>query len=85
MEPPEPFVKAMAILGALSQGGYLHFLHSHLPVMLFPELESLGMTEETLEDNSGLTHVFVWRQNDKIARQAVLLEIATLSDESKHR
>ncbi|MCK9503455.1 MAG: DUF2249 domain-containing protein [Porticoccaceae bacterium] len=79
MDPPEPFVRAMNILAALNQGDYLHFLHIRSPVMLFPELETLGMSAQTFADSSGLIHVFVWRENDNIAEKTVHHDIASLA------
>ena len=85
MEPPEPFIRAVEILAALNPGDYLHFLHTHTPFMLFPELEALGMIEETVQNHSGLIHVFVWRENDSAAQQAARHDIAAILKGDNHK
>jgi len=82
MEPPEPFATAMNILQQLQAGQFLHMVHRRKPRLLYPELNTLGLTSHTLCHDDETYHIIVWRDEDESARNAAETCIETLKTES---
>lgn len=49
LEPPEPMVRILAVVQQLAPGQRLEARNERKPMMLYPKLEELGFTHETLE------------------------------------
>ncbi|GAB4346213.1 MAG: hypothetical protein Kow006_04390 [Gammaproteobacteria bacterium] len=70
LEPCEPLERALEALRQLQPGEYLHMIHRQEPLLLYPMLERLGMRWHTRVGE--LVEVYVYPENDAVAKQAVL-------------
>ena len=81
LEPPEPFVEAMAKLQAIQMGQFLHMIHRREPGLLYPELATLGLKSETLQESNQMFHIVIWQPSDPIATEGAVLLIQQLNTE----
>jgi uncharacterized protein (DUF2249 family) len=70
MELPEPLLRALAELEALSPGDYLRILSHRDPLLLYPMLESQGFSYNRQRDAAGIYEILVWQSGDVAAEQA---------------
>ena len=71
LEQPEPLLRALAALGKLAAGEYLHLLSDRDPVLLYPLLAQQGFACEQLADRAETIEVLIWRAGDAVAEQGV--------------
>jgi TusA-related sulfurtransferase len=71
LEQPEPLLRALAALGELERGEYLHLLTHRDPVLLYPLLAQQGFACEKTVDRTAMIELLIWRKGDAIAEQGV--------------
>ena len=64
LEPPEPMVRILESVDALTSGRELIVLHERRPLFLYPQLEERGYVHETDEPEPGLIRVRIRRRAD---------------------
>jgi len=74
LEQPEPLLRALAALGELANGEYLHLLSNRDPVLLYPMLAQQGFVCNS-RNCAGVVHVLIWHAGDSTAEQASLASI----------
>lgn len=74
LEPPEPLVRALDAVKALSEEQYLHLKHRRKPCLLYENIEPLGFVTETRDGGEGMCEVFIWKKGneavERVARSA---------------
>lgn len=72
LEPCEPLEQILAALHTLPNGDYLYVLHRLEPFPLYKMLEKQGFKWITRSVSLEIPfEIFIWRENDLIATQAV--------------
>jgi uncharacterized protein (DUF2249 family) len=71
MEQPEPLLRALAALGDLRAGEYLHLLSHRDPVLLYPLLVQQGFSYEKTVDGAAMIELLIWCDGDEVAERAV--------------
>lgn len=71
LEQPEPLLRALAALGELAAGEYLHLLSHRDPVLLYPLLAQQGFAYERPVERAKTVEVLIWRVGDAVAEQGV--------------
>jgi hypothetical protein len=71
LPPPEPLERALAAVQRLGLGEYLRMTHRREPCLLFPVLEQNGFAWRIRREGSGAYEIFIWRERDCQARDAV--------------
>ena len=61
LEPPQPMVRVLELLEALTPGQRLEVLHDRRPMFLYPQLEDRGFVHETDEPEPGLVRIVIRR------------------------
>ena len=67
LEAPEPLIRALDRVKALSRGQFLHLNHRLKPCLLYDNLAELGYDHDTRAGSSGMCEVFIWRHGDNTA------------------
>lgn len=78
LEPPEPLVRALDAVKALSEDQYLHLKHRRKPCMLYENIEPLGFVSETRDGGEGMCDVFIWKKGNEVVAHAALSVAKTL-------
>ena len=71
LEQPEPLLRALAALGELERGQYLHLLSHRDPVLLYPLLVQQGFAYEKSVDRAAMIELLIWRKGDSVAERGV--------------
>lgn len=72
LEPPEPLMRALALLAELPHGDYLRMKHRREPFLLYENLESKGFAYKVLAGRDTPCEIFVWHQGDAEAEASAL-------------
>ncbi len=73
LEPPEPLVLTLEAAEQLEPGQYLRMLHRRDPCMLYGNLEDNHFSYYQRKGTTSAVEVFIWRENDAEAEEAVQL------------
>jgi uncharacterized protein (DUF2249 family) len=71
LEPCEPLERTLAAIRELGKGDYLRVIHRREPHLLYPMLEKSGFAWRTCPGGPSQFEIFIWRQGDAEAEQAV--------------
>ena len=77
LEPPEPLEKTLDAAETLKPGQYLRMLHRRDPCMLYGNLDSNGFKYFQREGSTTAVELFIWREGDTEAADAVQLALQT--------
>ena len=72
LEPCEPLERTLAAIEKLGEGDYLRVIHRREPHLLYPMLEESGFAWRTCQRGPSRFEIFIWRQDDAGAEQAVM-------------
>lgn len=75
MEPPEPLIRALDMLGELETGDYLRFLHRREPFPLYDNLNQSGFSYITCNNSDDAYEVFIWSKDDTEAHSTIQNQI----------
>lgn len=64
LEPPEPFVKACAILQEMKQGEFLHMFHRRMPYPLFDYCKTHQLSYQIVRDDDSGCELIVYFESD---------------------
>lgn len=73
---PEPLQMALEAILRITPGRFLYLHHRKYPRLLFDRLQQRGFESVTRRSAAGYCNVFIWRQQDELARIRVM-EIAS--------
>jgi hypothetical protein len=71
LEPPEPLVLTLAAVDDLTPGGFVRMLHRREPCLLPDNLRRRGFRFVQRPGLQTAVEVFIWREGDAAAEQAV--------------
>jgi hypothetical protein len=69
---PEPLQMALEAIQRITPGKFLYLQHRRYPRLLYDRLQQRGFESDTRRGESGECKVFIWQQNDELARQRVM-------------
>jgi uncharacterized protein (DUF2249 family) len=72
LEPCEPLERTLEAIQELGEGDYLRVIHRREPHLLYPMLEKSGFTWRTCPSGPSQFEIYIWRQEDTGAEQAVM-------------
>ena len=75
MEPPEPLIHTLEMLGDLKEGDYLRFLHRREPLPLYDNLNQAGFSYITCADSDVAYEVFISNKDDIEAQATIQSQI----------
>ena len=61
LPPPLPLVRVLERVETLGVGESIEMVHDRRPMLLYPQLEALGLAHETSEPEPGVVHVLITR------------------------
>lgn len=64
MEPPEPFVRALAILAELKSGEYLHMAIARIPYPLFDYCNQHSLEYRVKLGEAANYDIYIWNRQD---------------------
>jgi uncharacterized protein (DUF2249 family) len=76
LEPCEPLERTLAAIQELEGGDYLRVIHRREPQLLYPLLEKSGYAWCIRPGGASRFEIFIWRENDGAAEEAVSLRMA---------
>jgi len=62
LPPPLPLVRVLERVETLGVGESLEMVHDRRPMLLYPQLEALGLAHETSEPEPGVVRVLITRK-----------------------
>ncbi len=75
LEPPEPLTRALDTVEQLTAGQYLRMLHRRDPCLLYGNLDNNGFKYFQRKGATTAVEIFIWRENDAEAANAVELAL----------
>ena len=77
LAPPEPLELTLEAADRLLPGQYLRMQHRRDPCMLYGNLENNGFKYSQREGSTTAVELFIWREDDAQAADAVQLVLKT--------
>ncbi len=77
LSPPEPLELTLETADRLLPGQYLRMQHRRDPCMLYGNLENNGFKYSQREGSTTAVELFIWREDDAQAADAVQLVLKT--------
>lgn len=71
LAPPEPLEKTLSAAERLAPGQYLRMLHRRDPCLLYTNLDDNHFKYFQRKGSSTAVELFIWRDEDDIAKSAV--------------
>lgn len=72
LEPPEPMTAILDALEVLEPGKFLRVYHRREPFPLYKMLHDMNMKWQTRCDDSGMYHIYIWPDSDKVAEEKAM-------------
>jgi len=61
LEPPEPMVRVLEAVQAMTVDETVLMIHRKVPRLLLPRLKELGLTFELVEERADSVKLYIWR------------------------
>ena len=61
LEPPEPMVKVLEAVQAMTAGEAVLMIHRKVPRLLLPRLKEMGLTFRLIEEQAHSVKLYIWR------------------------